>query len=334
MSDRPQVRLFVLLIFACTLATVATIAVAARHGSAPAASREHLAWVLPKAHSANRPVLVFRSLSGGRTSFGQIALDNLSNSSASRQLLQLRCERVYFGPKNGLCLARGGGFAKGYEARIVGPDLRVHHTLDVAGIPSRARVSSDGRYGSVTLFVNGHSYAETGSASTQTTLIDMASGARVGDLEDFTTYRGSRQVTADDVNFWGVTFARDSDRFYATLATGGKTYLVEGSVSRRTMRTIHENVECPSLSPDGTRIAYKKRVAERTDPWRLTILDLATKSETLLAETRSVDDQVEWLDDDRVLYGLDDQIWVARAGGGGGPASFKRDADSPAVLRW
>jgi hypothetical protein len=146
--------------------------VVARHGSAPAGSRERLAWVLPEAHSANRPVLVFRSLSGGRTSFGQTAPDNLSNCSTSRQLLQLRCERVYFGPKNGLCLARGGGFAKGYEAQIVGPDLRVHHTLDVSGIPSRARVASDGRYGSVTLLVNGHSPAEIGSASTQTTLID------------------------------------------------------------------------------------------------------------------------------------------------------------------
>jgi len=332
MSDRPRVRLFVLLAVACTLAAFAAIAVAVRDGSAPTGSR--LAGILPEAQSAKRPVLVFRSLSGRRTSFGQIALANLSDSSTSRQLVPLRCERVYFGPKNGLCLARGGGFAKGYEARIVGPDLRVHHTLDVAGTPSRARVSSDGRYGSVTLFVNGHSYAERGSASTQTTLIDMTSGARVGDLEDFTTYRGSRQVTAVDVNFWGVTFARNGDRFYATLATGGKTYLVEGSVTRRTMRTIHENVECPSLSPDGTRIAYKKRVAERTDPWRLRILDLATKSETLLAETRSVDDQVEWLDDDRVLYGHDDQIWVARAGGGGVPALFKRDADSPAVLRW
>jgi hypothetical protein len=38
----------------------------------------------------------------------------------------------------------------------------------------------------------------------------------------------------------------------------------------------------------------------------LPTLDLAKKSNTLLAETRSVGDQVEWLDDDRLLYGLDD----------------------------
>ena len=73
---------------------------------------------------------------------------------------------------------------------------------------------------------------------------------------------------------------------------------------------IHENVECPSLSPDGTRIAYKKRTGSSSTPWHLTVLDLATMRETPLAETRSVDDQVEWLDDDHVLYGVDGAIWA------------------------
>jgi hypothetical protein len=34
------------------------------------------------------------------------------------------------------------------------------------------------------------------------------------------------------------------------------------------------------------------------------VLDLETMTETTLGEARSVDDQVEWLDDDRVLYAL------------------------------
>ena len=44
------------------------------------------------------------------------------------------------------------------------------------------------------------------------------------------TARASRRA---DFNFWGVTFARDGNRFYATLGTGGKTYLVEGDVAAR-----------------------------------------------------------------------------------------------------
>jgi Tol biopolymer transport system component len=210
----------------------------------------------------------------------------------------------------------------------------VRHALAVTGIPSRARVSPDGRYGAVTLFVSGHAYADPGSFSTQTTLIDLATGSRIGDLEQFTVFRGSRQVTATDVNYWGVTFGRDSDRFYATLATAGTTYLIEGSVSGRRARVIHENVECPSLSPDGTRIAYKKRTGSGSAPWHLTVLDLATKHETPLADARSVDDQVEWLDDTHVLYAVDGAVWAARADGTGEPRRYIARADSPAAVRW
>jgi len=285
---------------------------------------------LPDARAAKRPTVVFRSLEHR----GQVVVAPVDRPAGAQTLTGLRCDRVYFAAGRGLCLARGGGFASGYRADVFGPDLRVQHALDVSGIPSRARVSPDGRYGAVTLFVTGHAYADPGSFSTQTTLIDLATGSKIADLEQFTVFRGSRQVTAADVNYWGVTFARDSDRFYATLATAGKTYLIEGSVSGRRAHVIHENVECPSLSPDGTRIAFKKRTGSSTAPWRLTVLDLATMRETPLAEHRSVDDQAEWLDDSRVLYGVDGAVWVARADGTGEPQRYLARADSPAAVRW
>ena len=234
----------------------------------------------------------------------------------------------------GVCIARGSGFAAGYAVKVFGSDLRVRHTLAVPGIPSRARVSPDGRYGAVTMFVAGDSYADAGNFSTRTTIIDVASGRKIADLEDFTVTNGEHQVTAIDVNFWGVTFARDSDRFFATLATGGRTYLIEGSVAGRRAHVIHENVECPSLSPAGTRIAFKKRTGSAETPWRLTVLDLRTMRETPLAEVRSVDDQAEWLDDDHVLYGLGGAVWTVRADGGGRPARLVAGAFSPAVVRW
>ncbi len=87
-------------------------------------------------------------------------------------------------------------------------------------------------YGATTTFVSGHSYAEPGKFSTQTTLIDMRRGKRIADLESFRVTNGGRRVDAPDVNFWGVTFARNADRFYATLAYGGHTHLIEGSVKR------------------------------------------------------------------------------------------------------
>ncbi len=70
------------------------------------------------------------------------------------------------------------------------------------------------------------------------------------------------------------------------------------------------------------------------DPWRLAVLDLDTMHETLLAETRSVDDQPEWLGEDRVLYGIDGAIWAVHTDGHGRPHRLIADADSPAVVRW
>jgi hypothetical protein len=332
MSSRRRMQLFGALVAACVVA--AAVAVVAALGGGGTAGSEDAGNALVAARGDGRPRLVFRNL--GRDdpqTFGQVAMARLG-PHAQRTLLPLKCERVSFGAGSGICLARGSAFAAGYRARVFGTDLRIRGEVEVDGIPSRARVSPDGRLGAVTLFVAGHSYADSGGFSTTTTLIDLARGRKIAQLEDFAASRDGRRITASDVNYWGVTFARDHDRFYATLATGGRFYLVQGSVGARTMKTIHVGVECPSLSPDGTRIAYKKRVGAGSKRWRLHVLDLATKRETPLAETRSVDDQVEWRDDDDVLYGLDEQIWTVPADGGGEPARYAASADSPAVVRW
>jgi hypothetical protein len=276
-------------------------------------------------------MIVYRSMDPK----GQVAVAPLGATAGKATFEPMSCDRVYFSAGAGLCVARGKGLTAGYAAKVFGSDLGVRHQLALEGIPSRARVSSDGRYGTVTMFVAGHSYAAAGSFSTATTLIDMARGVKVADLEDFTVSRNGRQVTAVDVNYWGVTFdPRDSDHFYATLATGGKTYLIEGSVSGRVAHVIHENVECPSISPDGTRIAYKRRTGSKDVPWHLTVLDLSTMRETPLAESHSIDDQAEWLDDGHVLYGRDGQVWSVPADGSGRPQRFIAAADSPAVVRW
>jgi hypothetical protein len=62
-----------------------------------------------------------------------------------------------------------------------------------------------------------------------------------------------------------------------------------------------------------------------------------------LTEGRSVDDQVDWLDDGRVVYGLPrassggaaatSDVWVVPADGTGSPQVLVHDAWSPAVVR-
>ena len=58
-----------------------------------------------------------------------------------------------------------------------------------------------------------------------------------------------------------------------------------------------------------------------------------TMRETVLAETRPVDDQAEWLDARHVLYGIDGEIAVLPADGSGQPRRFLGGAESPAVVR-
>jgi Tol biopolymer transport system component len=162
----------------------------------------------------------------------------------------------------------------------------------------------------------------------------METGASLGDLEDFTTLRDGTAWTSEDFNFWGVTFSpTDSNTFYATLRSGGQTYLVKGDVAARTMTVVHGGVECPSLSPDGTRIAFKKLGEGLIGQWRLYVLDLATMTETPLAEERNIDDQPEWLDDDTVLYADGESIWEVPGDGTGQPSIFIADGLSPADVR-
>jgi hypothetical protein len=238
----------------------------------------------------------------------------------------LSCERVYYAGGRGLCLA--GAEGGGYEATIFDSSMRPLQSVPLAGLPSRARVSADGRYGATTVFVDGHAYEKPGGFSTVTTLYSMHSGTTLGNLEEFEVLEDGGKFEAVDFNFWGVTFSRaNPDRFYATLHTGSHYYLVEGSVFRRTLRVLRDGVECPSLSPDGTRIAFKSRIAH--DRWRLRVLELDTLKDHAVAERRSIDDQAEWLDNRTLVYsdGLD--VYAVPADGSGRSRLVIHDAASP-----
>jgi WD40 repeat protein len=244
---------------------------------------------------------------------------------------ELDCERVYFAAGRGLCLL-SADTESGYEAKVFDSSLGTLFTLPLGGVPSRARVSPDGRYGAMTAFVNGHAYLENGGYSTETTIVDMRTGQRVANLESFAVSRDGRPFHSEDFNFWGVTFAGDSNRFYATLRTHGRYYLVEGDVAARTMRVLRDHVECPSLSPDGRMIAYKSRIG-RQNRWQLKVLDLATLKAHDVAEHRPIDDQVEWLDDSTLIYSDSFDVYTVPADGSGAPRLVVHDASSPATLR-
>lgn len=279
------------------------------------------------------PTVLFRNEVAG-DNWAKVALVPINAPAGSRAIVPLRCRRLHYSGGHGLCLAEEPGFGMSYEVHVFGSDFKVSHKLALSGLPSRARVSPDGRYGATTVFVAGHSYAGD-DFSTETTILDLATGKKLETLEEFTVLRDGQPFKAVDFNFWGVTFAPDANRFYATLQTRGQRYLVEGDVAARRMRVLRSNVECPSLSPDGTRLAFKKRIGGGGGPvtWRFHVLDLRTMTETPLAEDRSIDDQIEWLDDRFVLYGVLADLWIVPADGSGEPRRYVSRAVSPAVIR-
>ncbi len=273
--------------------------------------------------------------------YGKLGLASLASPDA-RVRVELGCERVSFSGGRGICLSADRGVLTTYKGVIFDERFAPVRTLSLGGQPSRTRISPDGRVGTITVFVTGQVHGYTSTAfSTKTTLIDMASGDELGELEGFSTWRNGERFKAADFNFWGVTFARDSNLFYATLKSGTSTYLVRGDLGLRKLTVLRDNVECPSLSPDNRLLAFKKRVGGALAPWRFYVLDLATMAERpIAAETRSVDDQIEWLDDLHVLYGVPRSsqsalvdVWVAPVDGSGPARVLLPEASSPIVVR-
>jgi hypothetical protein len=286
-----------------------------------------------------QPHLVFRSTALGGD-YGRVAVVPLTQPSGPRTFTAASCERVYAASGDAICLSADRGVVTKYKAQLLdGASWKATRDLPLTGAPSRARLSRDGSLVATTTFVFGDSYANPGQFSTRT-IVTRTDGEVVGDIEKFKLVVDGRTITAADKNLWGVTFV-DDDRFYATAASSRKTWLVEGSLSRHTITSIRGDVECPSLSPDGTRIAFKKHGKLPPGKWRLAVYNLKTGTETLLAETRSVDDQVEWLDDQTVVYGLpretagsaSSDVWRIPADGTGKPQMLIQDAWSPAVVR-
>jgi hypothetical protein len=298
------------------------------------------------ARAAERPHLVVRSTALDAT-YGQVSLVPLDRSIAldgdadDRVPTALFCERVYMAAGHGVCLVADRGVMTSYRAELFDRQFQSRHRLPIAGVPSRARVAPDGSLAAFTYFVSGDSYA-AGGFSTRSVLVNSADGSVVSDLEQFAVTRDGAPFKAVDFNFWGVTFAKQAGMFYATLASGGANYLVEGNAQTRTARVLRAGVECPSLSPDNRRVAFKLRRPGIRLHWSIQVFDLTSGQETTVAESRSVDDQVEWLDDNTILYALPSglqkaraamDVWAVPADGTGSPRLLVENADSPAVVR-
>ncbi|WP_327350486.1 hypothetical protein [Streptomyces sp. NBC_01304] len=281
--------------------------------------------------------LVFRSTAQG--SRGRLASVATAHPGGRRAVAPLSCTRLYAAGGTGLCLRLDGTLAT-YQLVILDAQLKEVRAIPLVGVPNRARVSPSGRLVAWTVFVTGDSY-NGGKFSTRVGILDTRTQELVPTLEDWKVTVDGKPYRAADLNFWGVTFTADDRGFYATMSTHGHRYLVRGDLARHTVTTVRENVECPSLSPDGTRIAFKSAIGGDPDRgWRPAVLDLDTLRVTRLAETRNIDDQPAWLDDRTVAYALPrgreqpghSDIWQVPADGSARARLLVRDAESPAAL--
>ena len=292
----------------------------------------------PLSSAPTVPYVMFISVASD-TSFKHVSLASLS-SLRRAFVTPLVCERAYFSGDRGICLtSEAQGLKTVWFADVFDKSFQRLFHLPLDGTPSRVRLSPDGRRAAATMFETGHAYDEHGF-STRTTIVDTMTGAAQGDLEQFTTRRDGQVIKAEDFNFWGATFANDNDSFYATLKTASVSYLVKGSVAKRTVDVLRPGVECPSLSPDNAHIAFKKRMGTQTRGWwQIAVMPVDSLKDTLVAtESRSVDDQVEWLDNDRVAYHLTGgstaaDLWAVRVDGTAPPELIREASYSPAVVR-
>jgi hypothetical protein len=339
--SRARIGAFVAVCVVCLAAAAVTIG-----RSTPPGSVETAAGASPPVAGApvdtiaTSPHLLFRNTRLG-PDFGKLSLVAMDDPDGPVATAGLSCERVDFQVDRGVCLSVSRGAVTSYATIVFDERFQPIHETALAGIPSRVRVSPDGRLGATTSFVSGDSYAAD-SFSTRTELLDLDTGESLGSLEQFRAVKDGEPFESVDFNYWGITFATDGRTFYATLGTGGHTYLVRGDVTDRTVTVLRDGVECPSLSPDGRRIAYKKRVPQDDGRigWRLAVLDLDTLVDHELAETRNIDDQANWLDADTVLYALPVaesgtptyDTWRVPADGSGTPVRELSGAWSTAVV--
>jgi dipeptidyl aminopeptidase/acylaminoacyl peptidase len=332
---------FALIVVLCVGGAAAYVLQAARRAQPGAAAPAPQPTAAPLAAPPGSQV-VFRRTSMGPES-GRLTVAPAGDLAAARPAGTLRCERAHMASGRGVCLEADRGVFTTYRAVLFDGSFRERASLPLAGVPSRVQVSPDGRFAGVTVFVTGHSYA-MGGFSTRTSILDLETNQwLVDDLESLDVRRAGQPSHSPDFNFWGVTFTRDGRGFYATLGTGEETLLVRGDLDARTLEVLEESVECPSLSPDGKRLAFKQRSGGGADgvAWRLWVLELESRKRHPLAETRNVDDQAQWLGDDQVLYALPGEgardavmdQWVVPADGSGEPRLFLAEAYSAALVQ-
>ena len=286
-------------------------------------------------HPAPVPFLIFRTLAPPEI-HGHVAILPLAAPNASQQVSSLECVRLHYAGGRGVCLVQElYGTVTRHAAYIFDRHLRRGPRIALPGVPTRVRVAPDGRRAAVTTYAEEET-PEGERLAIDSIVVDLASGRVIADLRRFAIEDGQHLPLQGPIDVGSVTFERDGDRFFAALMTPAERYVASGTISGRRMTAVRAGLVSEALAPDGRRLVVKKLGARGF--WQLAVLDLETGTERDLAQgARSVDDQVEWLDEQHVLYHDVDQghtsLWALPIDGVTGPRLLVVDAYSGSVQR-
>lgn len=217
------------------------------------------------------------------------------------------CDRAHASAGMALCLEPQDGLIPTWNARVLDftdeslPEI----ASEIAARPSRARVDPRGSRVVWTSFVTGHDYLSAGEFATETRYIDFSRDGVTYTADQIRAAEVPERFNAQDGNWWGVTFDPSSeDHVYLTFGHGEETEVVRSDQRRVRFESAFDNASCPSQSPDGDSMVFKRAIEGEDAPLSLVLRGLNTGDERVLNEDRFVDDQVEWLDNDTITYGL------------------------------
>jgi dipeptidyl aminopeptidase/acylaminoacyl peptidase len=280
-------------------------------------------WALHSliANPSARYVLVTRPSDLDYQRVDLLELHPTTNAPVSRTPTPLGCNRVHASAEGTVfCFTRmKPGQPQNYSkptGYVYAKDFSLRSTLGYQDgfLISRARISADGTFAATTSFVTGHSYMSgPGEFSTATHITAVRAESSPENIQRWSVLRSGVTFMPPDINLWGVTFdPRDSNRFFVTVHSNGTAYLAAGNVAARQIEIVARDVECPSFSPDGKRLAFKKRINRLR--WAPAVKDLDSMKETVFSTVKySVDDQIEWLDNHTLIFEIPPSIFNGRA---------------------